>query len=143
MKQITKFMTIAALAAALVSCVKEIEKPVVEATDGIQVTLTATAPVTKTYVEGVNPFWKGTDAIGVFTGSDGTNAQFTNTLPDGKKGSFTGTVPAIGTYYAYYPFSQIYGANNTGVSCQVPEEQRPTPTSFDGAADFLEKYFDL
>ena len=137
MKQFAKFLSLAALAAAFVSCVKENEKPAVDAAEGIQLTINAGAPETKTYVEGVSPFWKSTDVLGVFTGSDNTNAQFPNTQADGKKGVFTGTVPSAGKYYAYYPYSNIYGANTTGVSCQFPAEQHPTPTSFDGAADFL------
>ena len=137
MKQFAKFLSLAALAAAFVSCVKENEKPVVDAAEGIQLTINAGAPATKTYVEGLTPYWKSTDVLGVFTGSDNTNAQFPNTRADGKNGVFTGTVPSEGKYYAYYPYSNIYGANTTGVSCKFPEEQHPTPTSFDGAADFL------
>ena len=137
MKQITKALAFAVLAAtALVSCKKELEEPVFSPSEGIKLTITAGAPVTKTYVEGVTPFWKSTDAIGVFTYSDETNVKFTNTLPDGKKGVFTGKVPAVGKYYAYYPYSD-QGANDTGALVKIPETQHPTPTSFDGAADIL------
>lgn len=137
MKQITKALAFAVLAAtALVSCKKELEEPVFSPSEGIKLTITAGAPVTKTYVEGVTPFWKSTDAIGVFTYSDETNAKFTNTLPDGKKGVFTGKVPAEGKYYAYYPYSD-QGASAAGALVKMPEVQYPSPTSFDGAADLL------
>ena len=118
MKQITKALAFAVLAAAaLVSCKKELEEPVFSPSEGIKLTITAGAPVTKTYVEGVTPFWKSTDAIGVFTYSDETNVKF-------------------GKYYAYYPYSD-QGASAAGALVKMPEVQYPSPTSFDGAADLL------
>ena len=139
MKKIYNYVMLAAVAAAaLVSCAKEkeMDKPeVAPASEGIKVSLKADA-VTKTYIEGVTPKWKGTDAVGVFTGTNTTNAQFTNTQADGEAAIFNGSVPAAGTYYAYYPYS-TGGANDTGALVQIPSEQHPTPTSFDGAADIL------
>ena len=61
MKQITKALALAAIAAtALVSCKKELEEPVASHAEGIQLTIIAGSPVTKTYVEGVSPYWKST-----------------------------------------------------------------------------------
>lgn len=138
MKKLTSIMMFAAAAAAtLVSCNKEIEKPEVpQENEGIKVVINTGAPETKTYVEGTTPKWKGTDAIGVFTGSDDINAKFTNTKADGEAASFSGSLAAAGTYYAYYPYSTD-GANDKGALVKIPEEQHPTPTSFDGAADIL------
>ena len=138
MKKITSVMMLAAAAAAaLVSCNKEIEKPEVpQESEGIKVVINTGAPETKTYVEGTTPKWKATDAIGVFTGSDEVNVRFTNTKADGEAGSFSGSLASAGTYYAYYPYSDS-GANDTGALVKIPEEQHPTPTSFDGAADIL------
>lgn len=138
MKKLTSIMMFAAAAAAtLVSCNKEIEKSEVpQENEGIKVVINTGAPETKTYVEGTTPKWKGTDAIGVFTGSDDINAKFTNTKADGEAASFSGSLAAAGTYYAYYPYSDS-GANDTGALVKIPEEQHPTPTSFDGAADIL------
>ena len=131
-----------AVAAALVSCKKEVEVPVEQEeqiSEGIQVTLMADE-ITKTYIEGKTPKWKATDAIGVFTGNDHTNQKFTNTRADGEKAVFTGTVPSEGKYYAYYPYPtnpEYTGATEEGALVKVPETQYPTPTSFDGAADLL------
>ena len=137
MKKIYNVMMLAAVAAAaLVSCAKEMDKPeVAPEGEGIKVSLQADA-VTKTYIEGVTPKWKATDAVGVFTGSDATNKKFTNTKADGEAAVFEGTVDAAGTYYAYYPYS-TGGASNLGALVEMPHTQYPTPTSFDGAADLL------
>ena len=129
-------MLAAAAAAALLSCNKEVEAPeAIPENEGIKVTLSTDA-VTKTYIDGTTPYWLATDEIGVFTGTDGTNAKFTNTCGDGEPATFTGSVPAAGAYYAYYPYS-TGGANENGALVQMPHEQHPTPTSFDGAADLL------
>lgn len=137
MKKIYSFVMFAAVAAAaLVSCNKEIEKPEFATEEGIKVNLIAGQLETKTYVEGTTPKWKATDAVGVFTGTNTVNAKFTNTKADGEAAVFNGTVPDVGTYYAYYPHS-VSGATDAGALVKFPETQYPTPTSFDGAADFL------
>ena len=144
MKKIYSYVMLAAVAAAaLVSCAKELDKPeVAPKEEGIKVSLTADA-VTKTYLDGASAKFKATDAVGVFTGDDETNAQFTNTQADGAAAVFTGSVPAVGTYYAYYPYSD-QGASAAGALVKIPETQHPTPTSFDGAADLLlSKSFDI
>lgn len=132
-------MLSAVAAVALVSCNKEIEKPVEEQVtvgEGIQVTINAVESDTKTYIEGTTPKWKATDAVGVYTGAAGANVKFTNTKADGEAAVFEGTVPASGTYYAYYPYSSAT-PNENGQFVQIPSDQHPTPTSFDGAADIL------
>ena len=138
MKKITSVMMLAAAAAAaLVSCNKEIEKPEVpQESEGIKVVINTGAPETKTYIEGTTPKWKATDAVGVFTGAAGANVKFTNTSADGAAAVFEGTVPASGTYYAYYPYSSAT-PNENGQYIQIPADQHPTPTSFDGATDIL------
>ena len=141
MKKITSVMMLAAAAAAavaaLVSCNKEIEKPEVpQESEGIKVVINTGAPETKTYIEGTTPKWKATDAVGVFTGAAGANVKFTNTSADGAAAVFAGTVPASGTYYAYYPYSSAT-PNENGQYIQIPADQHPTPTSFDGATDIL------
>lgn len=130
-------MLAAAAAAALVSCNKEIEKPEVpQESEGIKVTIVTGDPETKTYIEGTTPKWKATDAVGVFTGAAGANVKFTNTSANGAAAVFEGTVPASGTYYAYYPYSSAT-PNENGQYIQIPADQHPTPTSFDGATDIL------
>lgn len=134
MKKISFFVMLAAAAVAA-SCTKEMDLPVSE---GITVELLAgeTDGLTKTYMEGNKPMWNTTDALGVFDGSSTANAKFTNVTGEGATASFKGTVPASGTWYAYYPFSED-GANDKGALITIPQNQKPTPTSFDGAADVL------
>lgn len=137
MKKIYNYVMLAAVAAAaLVSCTKEMDKTeVAPESKGIKVTLSTDA-VTKTYIEGTTPKWKATDAVGVFTGADETNAQFANTKADGEAAVFEGSLTDAGTYYAYYPYS-TQGASVDGALVKMPETQYPTPTSFDGNADLL------
>ena len=139
MKNIVKFSAFAAIAAfALVSCSREIEAPVEENTsEGIKVTLVS-GPETKTYLDGSTPKFKASDAVGVFTGADTQNHRFDNTKADGAAAEFSGSVTSVGTYYAYYPYSTqgVVVAEN-GAKVKMPEDQYPTPTSFDGAADLL------
>lgn len=138
MKKMIKIFAVAAVAAlACVSCKIEVAPEVIPANDGIKVTLKADA-VTKTYIEGVTPQWKATDAIGVFNGTTTTNEMFTNTAADGASAVFNGSVPEAGTYYAYYPHSALgVTVSENGAKYKFPETQYPTPTSFDGAADLL------
>ena len=138
MKNIVKFSAIAAIAAlALVSCSKEIENPEENQSEGIKVTLVSDL-ATKTYLDGSTPKFKATDAVGVFVGTDTQNHRFDNTKADGAAAEFSGSVSSVGTYYAYYPYSSqgVVVAEN-GAKVKMPEDQYPTPTSFDGAADLL------
>lgn len=136
MKKLNYIVMFAAVAAAaLVSCQKAAEKEDVVIGEGIKVTLT-TNGVTKTFIDGTTPYWLSTDAVGVFTGTNTVNAEFSNTEATGEYAEFEGSVPAAGTYYAYYPYS-VNGANENGALIIIPQDQEPTPTSFDGAADLL------
>lgn len=137
MKKLNYIVMFAAVAAAaLVSCQKAAEKEAdVVVGEGIKVTL-STNGVTKTFIDGTTPYWLSTDAVGVFTGTNTVNAKFTNKQDDGEYAEFTGSVPEAGTYYAYYPHS-VNGANENGALIIIPQDQEPTPTSFDGAADLL------
>ena len=115
MKKLNYIMMFAAVAAAaLVSCQKAVEKEAdVVVGEGIKVTLT-TNGVTKTFIDGTTPYWLSTDAVGVFTGTNTVNVEFTNTQDDGEYAEFVGSVPAAGTYYAYYPYQyKLFTVLNT------------------------------
>lgn len=136
MKKLNYIVMFAAVAAAtLVSCQKAAEKEAVVGEEGIKVTLT-TNGVTKTFIDGTTPYWLSTDVVGVFTGTNTVNAEFSNTEATGEYAEFEGSVPAAGTYYAYYPY-QDKSASADGVEHKIPETQYPSPYSFDGAADIL------
>ena len=68
MKKVTSILLLAATAAALVSCNKEIEKPETLESDGIKITVVAGNPETKTTLEsnGKTVSWNATDKVGFF-----------------------------------------------------------------------------
>lgn len=138
MKQTVKFFVFAAAAAAaLVSCSKELERVEIPA-DGINVTLTAGIG-TKTVLDGMTPKWNDGDAIGV-SDAVSSNVSFAeNNIAAGASAAtatFAGTVASTGTYYAYYPYSEL-GVDANGAKVALPAVQNPTVDSFDGNADLL------
>ena len=143
MKQITKALAFAALAAtALVSCKKELEEPVVTpAAEGIKVAILAEASDTKTELDGATTvIWSAGDKVGFINGEANVNVQSDEAVIDSdNRATFTGTVESAGTYYAYYPYfnDASYAPSAEGVTVSVSNEQHPSLTSFDPAADLL------
>ena len=144
-KTIKSFIAIAAAIAALVSCAKEVSTPV-EENEGKLIKLTLVAsnpeaqPVTRTEMNGTKPYWSVGDAIGVSNGTS-TNYEFTTSITAASAtASFTGETEVSETLYAYYPYQDngVSTKNNTtGALFDLPAEQNPTATSFDGAADVM------
>ena len=139
MKKIfTKLMLLAVAAAALVSCENKIDEstPVV---DGLQtVTLTAEKPVgvRTEMIEGV-PYWSKGDAVGVYLDDVTKHYKFTNDAEEASlTTSFTGTTAVANTLYVYYPYT-ANGAAEKGAKVDLPANQEPTATSFDGKADIM------
>ena len=145
MKKIYNYVMFAAVAAAaLVSCAKEMDKPeVAPQSEGIKVTVvTADEVETKTALSGEKSIvWSATDKVGFFNHTADVNVESSVASIDGSgKATFTATVPAAGTYYAYYPYQNETGSNAPtvdGVVSRIPNNQTPTPTSFDPKADLL------
>ena len=139
MKKIfTKLMLLAVAAAALVSCENKIDEstPVV---DGLQtVTLTAEKPVgvRTEMIEGV-PYWSKGDAVGVYLDDVTKHYKFENDAEEASlTTSFTGTTAVANTLYVYYPYT-ANGAAEKGAKVDLPANQEPTATSFDGKADIM------
>lgn len=145
------YSSLAVLSTALLvfSCAKEsnvdepqVKEPQVE--EGIQVTINTGKPevdiLTKTEMYGGAPYWSVGDVIGVSNG-DNSNADFNTAIVErATTASFTGTVAAAGDYYAYYPYtSNGVGtiSEKQGAKVDLPANQNPTATSFDGAADVM------
>lgn len=131
---------IAAAALTLVSCTKEITQDTPSA-DGIDVTIVAGSPVTKTALgsNGETPYWKDGDALSVTNGTSSNVSFMENSIADGETAliaSFSGKVSEAGDYYAVYPYTGTI-ADGKGPRVNVPTEQHPTATSFDGAADIM------
>lgn len=135
----------AAISTLAVSCAKEIASPIENVDEQlVEVTLIAGNPevssATKTEMEGSQPYWSVNDAIGVSNGTS-TNHEFsTDIAAKATSASFTGLTAVSSTLYAYYPFtnngvgqvSEKYGAK-----VDLPANQNPTATSFDGSADIM------
>ncbi len=144
MKKIfTKLMLLAVAAAALVSCDKNFE----EQTFGGELTQTVTlsaekpAEVRTQLVDGV-PYWSAGDKIGVYTTEENLESEYYLTN-DSKEATltttFTGTTALSETIFVFYP-SMGYGTTletGKGAKTLIPATQKPTATSFDGAADIM------
>jgi hypothetical protein len=143
------YSSIAVLFAALMvsSCAKvqnEIAKP--QEDEILDVTIIAGNPVsesaTKTEIVGTTPYWSVGDRIGVSDGESNNQAFDTDIVSPATTAAFSGNL-TVGNYYAYYPYtgngvgevpkdSGVYGAK-----VDLPANQNPTATSFDGAADVM------
>ena len=124
MKKFYVIMLAAAAAAAFVSCNKE-EDVINEEVNGEGIALTiSTGEATKTAYDGTNIGWLYNDVIGVANSSDKKEFTQTGASYEGMKSTtqFSGTVPSVGTYYAYYPYSESM-LSVSGVTVKLPSEQ--------------------
>lgn len=125
---------------SFVSCQKEVADNTI-AKDGIDVTIIAGNPITKTVLgtDGTTPYWKDGDALSVTDGAN-SNVEFAeNNIADGETSTiatFYGKVTSAGNFYAVYPHSGTV-TSDKGPRVTVPTVQYPTATSFDGAADIM------
>lgn len=106
-----------------------------------QIAPDAAAQGTRTEMEGTTPYWSVGDRIGVSTDGTSVNYPFTNDATErAQTTTFSGTVSVGSTLYTYYPYSDngISGTgDNAGARVDIPVNQYPTATSFDGKADLL------
>ena len=142
MKKIfTKLMLLAVAAAALVSCDKNFEEQTFGGELTQTVTLSAEKPteVRTQLIEGV-PYWSAGDKIGVYTTEKNLENEYylTNNSKEATlTTTFTGTTALSETIFVFYP-SKGYGSNlDNGAKTEIPAIQKPTATSFDGAADIM------
>lgn len=142
MKKIfTKLMLWAVVATALVSCENNFEDATINGGELTQtVTLSANKPteVRTEMIEGV-PYWSKGDQIGVYTSQvkDADNYAFANNNNEATlTTSFTGTTAVANTLFVYYPYT-TNGIAAEGAKVDLPVNQNPTATSFDGKADLM------
>ncbi|MBQ9888029.1 MAG: hypothetical protein IJM41_02140 [Bacteroidales bacterium] len=141
------FAAVVSLFAA--SCAKEAVTPVSNVDEQlVKVTLIAgnpeVAPATpsvRTEMEGSQPYWSVGDAIGVSNGTS-TNNKFTTDITErSTSASFTGSTAVSSTLYAYYPYTSngvgLIQDTYYGAKVDLPNNQNPTSTSFDGKADIM------
>lgn len=95
----------------------------------------------RTEMEGLTPYWSVGDVIGVSTDGTTKQAQFTNDATErAQSTTFTGEIETSDVYYAYYPYTSNglgEAEGNKGAKIDLPSNQSPTATSFDGKADIL------
>ena len=142
MKKIfTKMMLWAVAATAMVSCANDVDDAMVNGGELTQkITLSAEKPATvRTEMEGTTPYWSVGDKIGVYTAQekDADNYYLTNDATErATKTTFTGTTALSSTLYVYYPYT-TNGIAALGAKVDIPAQQAPTATSFDGKADIM------
>ena len=139
-------MTLAAAAFVFIACSKEADSIPAENNDNqlVQVTITAGNPMvsqtTRTEMVDSQPYWSVGDAIGVSNGLT-TNYKFTTDIAaKATSASFTGSTTVSSTLYAYYPYTgNGVGtvSEKNGAKVDLPANQSPTATSFDGSADVM------
>ena len=138
MKKIfTKLMLLAVAAAALVSCENNYDEstPVVELTQTVTLSADKTAVRTE-LIEGV-PYWSKGDAVGVYLEDETKHYKFTNDAEEATPTtSFTGQTAVANTLFVYYPYT-ANGVADKGAKVDIPVNQEPTATSFDGKADIM------
>ncbi|WP_418426144.1 BACON domain-containing protein [Alistipes sp.] len=139
-----------AAAAAFASCSQDSAETVSPELPQFSVTLSAGNPSiapdaqpqsTRTEMEGTTPYWSVGDQIGVSTDGTSNNVAFTNDASErARTTTFSGTISAGTTLYTYYPYTAngISGSGDqAGARVDLPANQTPTATSFDGRADLL------
>lgn len=147
MKRLFKFAMFVALAATtFTACQKDNTEPN-ELGGGklVKMTFHAGNPeigtAVRTEMEGLTPYWSVGDVIGVSTDGTTKQAQFTNDAPErAQRTTFTGEIETSDVYYAYYPYTSNglgEAEGNKGAKIDLPSNQSPTATSFDGKADIL------
>lgn len=149
MKRLFKTMMFFAISASVFfACSKEIsevDRMIPSDDDWVELTITTGRPEmvnTRTMVaeDGTTPLWCPGDAIGVVVRMEDlyTNNKFVSeSTEDSRITSFKGKTPVAGEIYTYYPFSSNEVNDSGNVLVEIPAIQKPTGTSFDGAADVL------
>lgn len=141
---------LAAAATAFAACSKSATEALDADSPRIRLTLRAGNPEiaptvrpqgTRTEMEGTIPYWSVGDRIGVSTDGTSANYPFTNDATERAQiTTFSGQTSVGSTIYTYYPFSEIGFSgtgDNAGARVDIPANQTPTATSFDGRADLL------
>ena len=125
------------------SCAKEIQAPVENDEELIEVTLIAgnpeAKPATRTEMDGTTPKWSASDSIGVSTGTSGNYRFDTDIVAAAVTASFSGS-SVSGDLYAYHPYGEDgvkTASGATGARVNLIKDQYPTATSFDGNADLM------
>lgn len=145
MKNSFRFMTLAIVAMAAFSCAKEIENKIendsIVPAETKTVTLTAnvdTNPAdvdgTKTYLDGVDILWSGTETVRAY-GIINYDATIATLTPNKKVATFDFEVdPGDEIHYGIYPAANAGDTDETAMTVTIPAVQTATAGSFDPLA---------
>lgn len=95
-------------------------------------TFTASAPQTRTLLDGLNVHWVEYDEIAIWDGSEGYQKFMVDTESiNGSEATFTGPALVPGAdYTAFYPLIAVESMNATSVNFNLPAEQTAVAGTF-------------
>lgn len=128
-------LTLAAAVLTLAACGNEefIENnPGNEAAKPEFMTFTASAPQTRTLLDGLNVHWSEYDEIAIWDGSEGYQKFMVDTESiNGSEATFTGPALVPGAdYTAFYPLIAVESMDATSVTFNLPAEQTAVAGTF-------------
>jgi len=130
-----RILSLAAAVLTLAACGNEefIENnPGNEAAKPEFMTFTASAPQTRTLLDGLNVHWVEYDEIAIWDGSEGYQKFMVDTESiNGSEATFTGPALVPGAdYTAFYPLIAVESMNATSVNFNLPAEQTAVAGTF-------------
>ncbi len=129
-----RILTLAAAALISAACGNEefIENPGNEAAKPEFMTFTASAPQTRTLLDGLNVHWVEYDEIAIWDGSGAYQKFMVDAASiDGSEATFTGPALVPGAdYTAFYPLIAVESMDATSVNFNLPAEQTAKAGTF-------------
>lgn len=129
-----RILTLAAAALISAACGNEdfLENPGNEAAKPEFMTFTASAPQTRTLLDGLNVHWVEYDEIAIWDGSGAYQKFMVDTESiNGSEATFTGPVLVPGAdYTAFYPLIAVESMDATSVNFNLPAEQTAKAGTF-------------
>lgn len=127
-------LTLAAAILTLAACGNEefIENnPGNEAAKPEFMTFTASAPQTRTQLDGLNVHWVEYDEIAIWDGSEGYQKFMVDTESiNGSEATFSGTALPDADYTAFYPLIAVESMDATSIRFNLPAEQTAVAGTF-------------
>ena len=130
-----RILTLAAAALILAACGNEEfleNNPGNEAAKPEFMTFTASAPQTRTLLDGLNVHWVEYDEIAIWDGSEGYQKFMVDTESiNGSEATFTGPALVPGAdYTAFYPLIAVESMDATSIRFNLPAEQTAVAGTF-------------
>lgn len=128
----TRILSLAAAVLTLAACGNEefIENnPGNEAAKPEFMTFTASAPQTRTQLDGLDVLWSEGDKIALWAGA-APMQEFTATNINGSEATFEGTATPSTVYTAFYPLSAVIGKEGPSIVFNLPAEQTAKAGTF-------------